>query len=92
METFPFFDWKTSVTQLQATGLLGDIPLLVLTSNNFHLSAEGEQVALEMQKELASLSSNGTLVVVEGNEMIAETQPERVIDAIRSVLDSVRGE
>ena len=75
--------------QLQAAPSLGDRPLIVL--------AAGQKVAhdpiwLEAQRRLAALSSDSRLIIAQGSgHAIHWEQPALVIDAVRQVVDDVRG-
>jgi pimeloyl-ACP methyl ester carboxylesterase len=102
MEGPEYVDWETSGTQVRATGSLGDIPLVVLMQDPREWESdlppelkEGGfgQLEIQMQKELAALSSNSTFIIVEDTgHFIHKRQPEAVLDAIRSVVMQVRGE
>jgi pimeloyl-ACP methyl ester carboxylesterase len=80
-------------------GSLGDLPLVVLTAMNKQraddfpsdLNTKFNQIWLELQKELAQLSSNSTHIVSQESEhYIQEEQPDLVIDAILQVINEVR--
>lgn len=94
-------DWQESVAQVRATGSLGSIPLVVLTHGKVcpwpdttdEMMEQIEQTWLQMQKDLASLSSNSTHIIAEEScYQIHLDQPELVIDAIRSAVESVRSQ
>lgn len=94
-------DQETSAAQVRATGSLGSTPLVVLTAGGEEWKAwlppevaeSIHQEWLQMQEELAALSSNGTHIVVEDcGHYIHGQQPDVVSDAIRSVVAQVRGE
>ncbi len=87
--------------QLQATGDLGDVPLVVLTAGRVvDASAmpgglppdmpvdEMQQVWGELQNELAALSTNSTHLVVDSPHAIHLYQPQVVVDAILQVVES----
>jgi pimeloyl-ACP methyl ester carboxylesterase len=85
--------------ELYETGSLGDLPLVVLTAMNKQrandfpadLNAKFNEIWLELQKELAQLSSNSTHIVSQESEhYIQEEQPALVIDAILQVVNEVR--
>jgi len=84
---------------------LGDIPLVVLTvpSNSgernpedlpsgitVEMGRQADKIFMEMQQELAELSSNGTLVIVEdGGHYIQDDQPGLIIEAVRQIVASL---
>jgi pimeloyl-ACP methyl ester carboxylesterase len=91
--------------QVRATRDLGDLPLIVLTAENTldpaTLEAIGmpadfdstkiQQIWLELQSELAALSTNSEHIIVEGSShAIQLDQPNAVIEAIRKVVEIVR--
>ena len=75
--------------QLEAAPSLGERPLIVL--------AAGQNMAqslnwAEAQRRLASLSTNGRLIVAAGSgHAIHWEQPALVIDAVRQVVADIRG-
>ena len=85
--------------ELYEAGSLGDLPLVVLTAMNKQraddfpadLNAKFNEIWLELQKELAQLSSNSIHIVSqESAHFIQEEQPDLVIDAILQVIEKVR--
>jgi pimeloyl-ACP methyl ester carboxylesterase len=79
-------------------GNLGNLPLVVLTAGRSEwpdcfqpeVRQRLDQAWLEMQDDLASLSTNSThLVAAESSHSFTE-QPEMVIDAIQQVVQAVR--
>ncbi len=89
-------DFVTSREQLQAIHSLGDLPIVVLASGVFlretPTSPEAgprlHEIWQDLQRELASLSSNSVYSVVESSgHFIQRDRPEMVVDAIRRVLD-----
>jgi pimeloyl-ACP methyl ester carboxylesterase len=85
--------------ELYEAGSLGDLPLVVLTAMNKQraddfpadLNAKFNEIWLELQNELAQLSSNSTHIVSQESEhYIQEEQPDLVIDAILQVIEEVR--
>jgi pimeloyl-ACP methyl ester carboxylesterase len=82
--------------QVREVEPLGDLPLVVLTHGrsspasggaSAEQAAEAEEVWQSLQKELATLSSQGTLVqATESGHNIALDQPELVLEAIESML------
>ncbi len=93
---FEFFDWKSSTSQVNATGSLGNIPLVVLTAKSGFwvppVCVESiRKEWLQMQKELVKLSSNSTHIITENSShYINVDEPELVIDAIQNVLTQVQ--
>lgn len=67
---------------------LAEIPLVVIAAGD---SIAGIRGWAEAQAELAASSRDGRLVVAEGSSHLVQIdQPEIVIDAVLSVLDTVR--
>lgn len=97
-------DWETSQDQVRVVKSLGDVPLIVLAhgpnSEQTRAMWSGlpddvmnklEQVWQDLQKELASLSSNSTLVVAtKAGHFIQADEPQVVIDAILDLVDKTR--
>jgi pimeloyl-ACP methyl ester carboxylesterase len=87
-------DIEASAAQVRSTGSLGDIPLTVLTAGAESVTEIDimlDEVWLEMQKELAGLSSNSTHIVVpNANHCIQCDAPEAVADAILNVVKATR--
>jgi hypothetical protein len=81
-----------SFAQAGATGLLGDIPLVVVSQAPW--SADAKRFLAfwyPMQDELTRLSSRGSHVYAEGSgHMIALDRPEVAIAAIRDVVAQCR--
>ena len=86
-------------SELLEPGSLGDLPLVVLTAMNKQraedlpagLNEQFNQIWLELQQELALLSTNSTHVVSEVSEhFIQHDEPELVIQAILDLLLEVR--
>jgi pimeloyl-ACP methyl ester carboxylesterase len=104
-ESLRFYrDWFTTATvdpalrpELYASASLGDMPLVVLTSPEKEraddlppgLSAEFDRIWVELQRELALLSSNSTHVMAEGSgHFIQQDRPDLVIRAILQVVEA----
>jgi hypothetical protein len=102
--------WKTvadelnaleeTAAQVQATGSLGDLPLVVMTvtgSNwmpglppDFPID-QLQYVWMQMQQDLVKLSSNSTHVIAEkSSHFIQFDRPELVIKAVRQLVETVR--
>jgi pimeloyl-ACP methyl ester carboxylesterase len=86
--------------QLSAAGSLGNIPLTVIRHGIPDLFAnmpaeqaiQAEQVWQELQMDLARLSSNSQLIVAEkSGHGIQIDQPDLVVEAIRQMVETVRG-
>ena len=85
--------------ELYEAGSLGDLPLVVLTAMNKQraddfpadLNDKVNEIWLELQNELAQLSSNSTHIVSQESEHhIQKEQPDLVTDAILQVIEEVR--
>jgi len=91
----------SSADQVRAVTSLGDLPLVVLVNGSTvgergdispDLAEQLDQSKVDMQREYADLSTNGSLVVVEDTgHFIQNDQPQVVIDAILRVLEMARG-
>jgi sugar lactone lactonase YvrE len=87
-------DLVASAAQVRATGSLGAMPLIVLAagatvSGSGDLVAKVNQASLDLQTELAALSSNSTYIVVPNvGHCIQCDAPDVVADAILNVLDA----
>src|SRR5688572_1489749 len=93
------FDQLASHEQGRAVTSLGDLPMIVLAASEFRIRIPDPQFGAymhnlwhELQRELAGLSSNSRFVAVENSgHFIQIDQPEVVTDAIRDLVDQVRG-
>ena len=87
-------DIETSAAQVRATGSLGNIPLTVLTAGaapSNELDRMLDEIWLEMQQELAGLSSSSNHIVVpNATHCIHCDAPEAVADAILNVVNATR--
>jgi pimeloyl-ACP methyl ester carboxylesterase len=94
-------DLLATEAQVRATGSLGARPLVVLTAGHEHpvlaalpadVATRVRQLVQDVQRDLASLSSRSRHVIAhESGHEIERDQPDVVIDAIRQVVDAVRG-
>jgi pimeloyl-ACP methyl ester carboxylesterase len=76
---------RESAAQVRAARRLGDLPLLVLTPGS------SSPVWMELQKDLAGLSTQGKLIRVEGaGHYIQLGRPDVVIEAVRQVVEAAR--
>ncbi len=91
--------FEESAAQVRATGLLGDIPLVVITSGKLDspMALPGypvdqmNQIHRELQNELAGLSVNSTHVIAkESGHYIQFDQPELLVSAIRQMVEMIR--
>ena len=92
---------KESQSQVRASGLLGDIPLVVLSHDpdkayagpgfSLSLAKEMNREWDAMQDELARLSTNGSRSIARGcGHMIHQERPEMVIEAVRKLVEQSR--
>jgi pimeloyl-ACP methyl ester carboxylesterase len=92
-------DLEASMKQLKAAAWRTRIPLIVLARgrasfdpDNFPpalraLAPKGEQLRIEMQKDLAQRSTRGTFQFAErSGHMIHQDEPELVVEAIRRIV------
>ena len=86
--------------QLSATGSLGNIPLTVIrhgipdlfASMPAEQAVQAEKIWQELQTDLSKLSSNSQLIVAEkSGHGIQIDQPSLVVEAIRQIVNTVRG-
>jgi hypothetical protein len=69
---------------------LGDIPLIVLAAARS--SQDLQQVWLELQQELTSLSENGEFrALQEAGHYIQFDQPQEIVEAVRDVVKRCEG-
>lgn len=92
-------DVVTSAAQVRATGLLGDLPLVVVTHTpgiknpdlQPDLSDKLDRVWQDLQIDLAGLSSNSTHIIApHAGHFIQVDEPQLVIDAILKVMAQVK--
>lgn len=86
--------WEATREQVRAVKHLGDLPLLVLTAPDNPGFGEMKGPWLEMQAELAALSSRGELRVLEGASHVGTmTDPStarEVVGAVRRIVEAAR--
>jgi pimeloyl-ACP methyl ester carboxylesterase len=83
--------WQTSTAEARTAGSLGDRPLIAINGGNTLAASEYHGVWMELQTDLAGLSTRGKLVTVDGSgEDLIYGAPGAVIEAAREVLDDVR--
>jgi len=94
MKAFP-----ESASQTAATGVLGDIPLIVLSHDPNKPSADlpadlakpTNDAWEKMQEELAHLSTHGTQMIAKNSShYIQIDRPDVVIDAVRALVEQSR--
>jgi pimeloyl-ACP methyl ester carboxylesterase len=74
--------------QLSSATSLGDVPLMVLAAGQ---NVEHDPLWLPAQQQMAGLSSNARLIVVDGSShYIHWDQPTLVADAMRQVVEAAR--
>jgi CubicO group peptidase (beta-lactamase class C family) len=96
-------DLETSLKQMKAAKWRTSMPLIVLARGRASFNAEdyppplrslapqGEELRIEMQKDLAARSTNNKFLFAEkSGHMIQQDEPEFVVDAIRQVVESTR--
>jgi len=92
-------DFDASATEVrEIVSGLGKIPLVVLTAGQsdwpgcfpLEVQQQLDQAWLDMQNELASLSTHSSHIVAEQSSHGFSEQPDIVIDAVRQVVDLVR--
>ena len=79
---------------------LAAVPLVVLSAGIIggddvpqDMAEKMQNVRLEMQLEMLDLSSNSSHIIAEDSDhAIPSNQPDLVIDAIRQVVETIRGE
>jgi pimeloyl-ACP methyl ester carboxylesterase len=86
-------DWTASVAELAGAGALPEVPLVVLaaTSQGAEISPEEAERWLARQQELVDSVPTGRLIAVDSGHFIHLDRPEEVAEAIRSVLEAIRG-
>jgi pimeloyl-ACP methyl ester carboxylesterase len=90
--------FKTSASEVRASGSLGSMPLIVLTAGQTvfpefpaDMAAKLDSTWRDLQQLLARLSSNSKQIIAErSGHCIQCTQPDLVIDAIRQVTEAAR--
>jgi pimeloyl-ACP methyl ester carboxylesterase len=96
-------NWKASADEARNAGMLGDVPLIVLTGAKFVTPRNPADVAEarafhqtwvnELQPKLARLSSRGRQIMIENSgHGIQFEAPDVLIGAIREIVGESRGE
>jgi len=82
--------WGQSMAETRAAGGLGDRPVFVLSSENAPVASEYDSVWVELQNDLAHLSTRGKRVLVsEGSDEMIYQAPDAIVEAVRQVLGNV---
>jgi hypothetical protein len=93
------FDFIASADQVRSVASLGDLPLVVITAGRsepipgFPADSEAKyaQVWLELQKELAQLSTKSAHIIAqESGHNIPFEQPKVIIDALHKLVEDAR--
>jgi hypothetical protein len=92
-------DIPASDAQVRAAGVLGDLPLVVITAGLCEecaglpkdLAVKVEQTWQEMHKEILTLSTNSTHIMSERSYHCVQcSQPELVVEAILKLVEQAR--
>jgi pimeloyl-ACP methyl ester carboxylesterase len=83
-----------TMAEVRASAPLGSMPLVVLTATEHGFSPETERQHLQLQTELAGLSSNSRQRIVDGATHVSlvnnREQSQTTVDAIEGVLTTTR--
>jgi len=82
-------EFDVSSDEVSQIGLLGDIPLIVLTEGTPTASDQPNTFGA-LQKELVHLSTRGSQRFVPGSHMIQVEHPQAVTNAVVQVIDQAR--
>lgn len=84
-------EFLESARQVKATrACLKNIPLTVITTNKHSVGQEYEDIWMDMQKDIVSLSKYGRHIIVDGSDhYIQNDKPEIVIGAINDMISSL---
>ncbi|HVM16997.1 MAG TPA: peptide-methionine (S)-S-oxide reductase MsrA [Gaiellaceae bacterium] len=97
-------DWDASLAEIRGAQRLGDVPIVVVTAGRAgpravqgldpRLAEQLDEVRIELQRDLARLSSNGVHVVAtESGHAVPDPQtgqPEVVLAAVEAVVRAAR--
>lgn len=78
-----------SSAEARAAGSLGGRPLVVVSSENIEAASAHPGLWMELQTDLARLSTHGKAIVVEGGSDLVYRSPGAVIEAVRQILSAV---
>ncbi|HVX66946.1 MAG TPA: hypothetical protein VHA11_10110, partial [Bryobacteraceae bacterium] len=86
--------FRESLSQVRATGSLGDMPLVVLAQDPEVRDPQAKAYMdawRPLQRDMARLSTRGSLVFAKGSgHQIHRDRPDLVIAAVRQVVAAVR--
>jgi len=83
--------WERSTAEARTAGSLGDRPLIVLSGQNTVLPPEYRKVWMELQADLARLSTRGKLVALpESGDDLIYRAPHAIAEATRQVVGDIR--
>jgi len=83
--------WERSTAEARTAGSLGDRPLIVLSGQNTALPPEYRNVWMELQADLARLSTRGKLVALpESGDDLIYRAPQAIAEATRQVVGDIR--
>lgn len=96
------FDWAASSSQMRAVTTLDSTPLVVLTASQdpslwgnipLEIAEQLCQTWLEMQEELASLSSSSAHIIAStANHIVHYEEPDLIVDAILDLVAAASNE
>jgi pimeloyl-ACP methyl ester carboxylesterase len=86
-----FRDFPKTLAEVRATGSLGTTPLVIVVGSG---SENSSGILFELQKELAALSTDTVIRIVDGADHMSLVHSERysqgTVDAILEVIESAR--
>ena len=83
--------WERSTAEARTAGSLGDRPLIVLSGQNTALPSEYRNVWMELQADLARLSTRGKLVTLpESGDDLIYRAPQAIAEVTRRVVGDIR--
>src|SRR5262249_49699455 len=83
--------WERSTAEARAAGSLGDRPLIALSGGNTALPTEYPSLWMDLQTDLARLSTRGRLVALpDGSDDLIYRAPRAIAEASRQVVDDIR--
>ncbi len=83
--------WQRSIDEARAAGSFRDRPFIVLSGENTAATLGYHSVWMELQAELAHLSTRGKLVTVDqGRDDLIYQAPETIVEATRRVVAEAR--
>jgi pimeloyl-ACP methyl ester carboxylesterase len=83
--------WQQSTAEARTAGSLGDRPLIVLSGEKAAVGSDARSVWMELQTDLARLSTRGKLVTLhESRDDLIYREPHAIIEATLRVVGDVR--